>query len=93
MPSVDTLSPLISVSSSCVYKDSFLASHLDIVTTSLHTLVIASFVTYRRVYFQQIYDYIERVPQDTEAVRHWDHLRTEVHQFQGRVGFAIVSLC
>jgi hypothetical protein len=28
MPSVDTLSPLISVSSSYVYKDSFLASHL-----------------------------------------------------------------
>jgi hypothetical protein len=28
MPSVDSLSPLISVSSSYVYKDSFLASHL-----------------------------------------------------------------
>jgi hypothetical protein len=28
MPSVDTLSPLIGVSSSCIYKDSFLASHL-----------------------------------------------------------------
>jgi hypothetical protein len=53
MPSVDMLSPLISVSSSCVYKDSFPRLSFIIVTTSLHTLVIASFVTYRRIYFQQ----------------------------------------